>query len=152
VWSPEANSDFYKHVTNWREVVGLPVQTIEELFDIGEISEEKLQELRQECLDKYKNDPEYHKWYNSFFIDNGGVIPIEELLNIPTPILDINAIIKDCKTDRSHYDQELDNKFISGQNRAIGEFIEEDIPSPDLEDVLKNYKQQIIEEQKPPPA
>jgi hypothetical protein len=150
VWSPEATSDYHKHITNWREVVGLPVETIEELFDLGEINPEMLDELRQQCLHKYKNDPEYHAWYNSFFIDNGGVIPIEELLDVPIPILDVNAIIKDCKTDRSHYDQELDNKHISGENRAIGEFLEEDIPSPDLAKVLKTYKQQVIEEQHSP--
>jgi hypothetical protein len=104
VWSPDATSDFYKHVTNWREVVGLPVRTIEELFNIGEITPEILTTLRDECLKKYKEDKDYYDWYNKFFVDNGGVIPIEELLDVPTPILDINAIIKDCKTDRSHYD------------------------------------------------
>lgn len=145
VWSPDATGDFYKHLTNWREIVGLPVMTIEELYDYDVITDKLLKQLREVCLEKYYNNPVYHEWYDKLFIDNGKVIPIEQLVNIPIPILDINAIINDSKTDRSHYDQELDNQFISGENRAIGNFQEEDIPSPDLAKILRDFKTQALE-------
>lgn len=148
VWSPDATGDFYKHVTNWREVTGLPVKTIEELYPLGEITPEIFKELQQECLKKYKTEQSYRDWYNSFFIDNGGVIPIEELMDIPIPILDINAIVNDSQTDRSHYDQELDNKFISGQNRAIGIFTEADMKPDDLREQIQKYNQGVLQ-QKP---
>jgi hypothetical protein len=148
VWSPDATGDFYRHVTNWREVVGLPVKTIEELYDYEFITDKIVQQLRLECLEKYENDPAYHDWYDNnrkgMFIDNGKVIPIEQLVKIPIPILDINAIVNDSKTDRSHYDQELDNEFISGENRAIGTFLEEDVGSPDMAKILKQFKEDAI--------
>jgi len=145
VWSPDATGDFYKHLTNWREIIGLPVMTIEELYEYDSITDKLLKQLRQVCLGKYYNNPVYHEWYDKFFLDNGKVIPIEQLVNIPIPILDINAIINDSKTDRSHYDQELDNQFISGENRAIGQFQEEDIPNPDLAKILREFKTQALE-------
>jgi len=145
VWSPDATGDFYRHLTNWREIVGLPVMTIEELYDYDIISDKLLKELRELCVERYYNNPVYHDWYDNFFLDNGKVIPIEQLVNIPIPILDINAIINDSKTDRSHYDQELDNQFISGENRAIGKFQEEDIPSPDLAKILRDFKTEALE-------
>jgi len=149
VWSPDATGDFYRHITNWREVVGLPVQAIEELYDYDFITDEIVQKLRKECLERYYNDPAYHDWYHNnrkqMFIDNGKVIPIEQLVNIPIPILDINAIVNDSKTDRSHYDQELDNEFISGENRAIGTFLEEDVGSPDMAQILRQFKEDALE-------
>jgi len=149
VWSPDATGDFYRHITNWREVVGLPVQAIEELYDYDFITDEIVQKLRKECLERYYNDPAYHDWYHhnrkQMFIDNGKVIPIEQLVNIPIPILDINAIVNDSKTDRSHYDQELDNEFISGENRAIGTFLEEDVGSPDMAQILRQFKEDALE-------
>jgi len=145
VWSPDATGDFYRHITNWREIVGLPVMTIEELYEYDTITDTLLKQLRKLCVEKYYNNPVYREWYDKFFLDNGKVIPIEQLVNIPIPILDINAIINDSKTDRSHYDQELDNQFISGENRAIGNFQEEDIPSPDLAKILRDFKTQALE-------
>ena len=141
VWNPDATSDFYKHVTNWREIIGLPVQTIEELYPLGHISDEMLVKLRKECLQRYKKDASYHEWYNLFFVDHTGFIPIEELLDVPIAILDINAIVDDSKTDRSHYDQELDNKFISGENRAIGEFVEADFNPDDLAQQIAKFNE-----------
>ena len=73
------------------------------------------------------------------FWDNGELIPIEELVDVPIPILDINAIVADSQTDRSHYDQELDNEFISGENRAIGAFQEEDLRPDDLREQIKKF-------------
>lgn len=139
IWGPDATSDFYKHITNWREVIGLPVQTIEELYPLGHISDELIMKLRKQCLHKYKTDTEYQEWYNNFFTDHEGFIPIEELLDVPIPILDINAIVSDSQTDRSHFDQELDNKFISGENRAIGEFTEVDFNPDDLATQIKKF-------------
>ena len=143
VWSPDATSDYYKHTTNWREVVGLPVRTIEELYDIGEIDQKKLVSLRKECLKKYKSDEDYARWYDSFFLDDGKIIPIKEIMDVPIPILDINAIVNDSQTDRSHYDQELDNQFISGENRAIGYFEEENWKPDDLAADIKKYNEGI---------
>ncbi len=145
VWSPDATGDFYQHLTNWREVVGLPVRTIEELYNYPKITDQIMLQLRKDCLERYETEPEYKAWYDSFFIDNGKVIPIEQLTSIPIPILDINAIINDSKTDRSHYDQELDNQFISGENRAIGQFQEEDIPTTDLAKILRKFKKEALE-------
>lgn len=153
VWDPLANSDFYKHIVNWREVVGLPVEKIEDLYDVGFITDELLDHLRQQLLYKYKNEPAYKEWYNTFeksgvkvFWDNGELIPIEELVDVPVPILDVNAIVSDSQTDRSHYDQELDNEFISGEFRAIGQFEEVDLKPDDLRMQIEKYDQGSLEE------
>ena len=145
VWSPDATGDFYRHLTNWREVVGLPVRTIEELYHYPKVTDQIMYQIRKDCLEQYETNPEYKAWYDSFFIDNGKVIPIEQLTSIPIPILDINAIVNDSKTDRSHYDQELDNQFISGENRAIGQFSEEEIPTTDLAKILRDFKKEALE-------
>ena len=146
VWSPDATSeDYYKHHTNWREIIGLPVRTVEELWQLGEITPKMLDQLREKCLEDYETDNTYRDWYNHYFLDNGETIPIGELVNIPTPILDINGIVNDSKTDRSYYDQELDNQFISGENRAIGDFLEQDYNSPDMAEILRNYKKEVLD-------
>ena len=142
VWSPDAKGkDFYKHTTNWREITGVPVQTVEELYPYGNIDDTIISTLRAQCLEKYKNDAEYRTWYESFFTDNEGFIPIEELMDIPIAIIDINAIVGDSQTDRSHYDQELDNQFISGENRAIGQFVEIDMKPDDLATQIQKFNQ-----------
>lgn len=147
VWSPEATSDFYKQIVNWREIVGLPVVKIEDLYNIGHIDDNKLQELRQKLLHQYNTDPEYKNWYETFtksnvlvFWDNGVLIPFEEIIDIPTPLLDINAIVLGSKTDRSHYDQEHDNEFIAGQSRAFGNFVDVDMQAIDLDEQITNFK------------
>ena len=121
------------------------MRTVEELWHLGEITEHMIKDLRNECLINYQEDESYKEWYDNFFLDNGVVIPIEELMDIITPILDINGIVNDSKTDRGYYDQELDNQFISGENRAIGEFREEDLPTPDLAKVLRDFKTEALE-------
>ena len=148
VWSPDATSDFYKQVVNWREVVGLPVEKIEDLYDLGHIDDDKLIELRKELVERYHTDKEYRTWYETFdkygvrvFWDNGKLIPIEEIVDIPVTLLDVNAIVLDSMTDRSHYDQELDNEFISTRNMALGEFISADVEPDDLMAQLKNFNQ-----------
>ncbi len=153
VWSPDATGDdYYKHLTNWREIVGLPVMKIEDLYVYDTISDELLQQLREHLVERYHNDQVYHDWYENveksgvkMFYDNDKLIPIEQLVNVPIPILDINGIVSDSKTDRGYYDQELDNEFISGENRAIGTFQEEDIPSPDMAKILRDFKKQALE-------
>ena len=102
-------------------------------------------DLRKQCLYDYEHDESYKEWYDHYFLDNGVVIPIKELMDITTPILDINGIVNDSKTDRGYYDQELDNQFISGENRAIGEFREEDVPTADLAKILRDYKKEVLE-------
>lgn len=147
IWSPEATSDFYKHIVNWREIVGLPVVKIEDLYDVGHIDDSKLIQLREELLDRYHHDPEYKEWYETFsksgvkvFWDNDVLIPFEEILDIPIPLIDINAVIRSAQTERTHYDQELDNEFIAGQSRAIGEFIEDDKQQDDLRAAIEKFK------------
>ena len=148
IWSPDAKSDFYKHIVNWREVVGLPVEKIEDLYGLGFIDDDMLVKIRKELVEKYHSDIAYKHWYDTFdkssvkvFWDNGELIPIEELVDIPIPILDINAIVSDSQTERSHYDQELDNEFISGENRAIGVFSEEDLKPDDLRKQIQKYNE-----------
>ena len=153
VWAPEANSDFFKHIVNWREVVGLPVEKIEDLYECGYIDDELLIKLRKELVEKYHTNPDYKEWYDNFsksqvkvFWDHDEIIPIEEIVDIPVPILDINAIVSDSQTDRSHYDQELDNEFISGDNRAIGIFEEADLKPDDLRKQIEKYNEGTLED------
>jgi hypothetical protein len=153
VWSPEATSGFYKHIVNWREVVGLPVVKIEDLYGIGHIDDAKLAQLRKQLVQRYYDDPSYKNWYETFeksgvrvFWDNGELIPIEEIVDIPIPILDINSIVNDSQEERSHYDQELDNEFISGENRAIGVFQEADFKPDDLAAQIQQYNKGLLEQ------
>ena len=146
VWGPDATSSYFRHVTNWREIVGLPVPTIEELYGFGHIDEKKLQELRDECVRQYHENEEYREWYENFeksgvkvFWFGGELIPIEQLIDVKIPLLDVNAIISDSQTDRSHYDQELDNEFISSENRAIGQFAEDDFVPDDLDAQIEKF-------------
>jgi len=148
IWDVEATSDFFKHIVNWREVVGLPVEKIEDLYDVGYIDDEKLKQLREELVKRYHKDQEYRTWYETFdkhgvlvFWDNGVLIPIEEIVDIPVALLDVNAIVLDSQTSRSHYDQELDNEFISSSNMALGEFMSADVEPDDLMGQLRNFNQ-----------
>jgi len=146
VWSPEAKSGFYKHIVNWREVVGLPVEKIEDLYPLGIINDTMITQLRKNLVKQYHSDEAYKEWYDNFtksevkvFWDNGELIPIEELVDVPVSLLDINSIVEDSQTSRVHYDQELDNEFISGENRAIGIFSEEDLKPDDLRAQIEKY-------------
>jgi len=150
VWAEDAKSDFYKNVTNWREIVGLPVPLIEDLqkhvAERGDITENDLIAMREQLVKLYHSDPEYKDWYRTFsrqgvkvFYHDGVLIPIEELVDVPIPILDINSIISDSITFRPEYDQELDNLFIATNARAIGEFQEEKFDVLDLRAQLANF-------------
>lgn len=154
VWDETAKSDFFKHTTNWREVVGLPVPLIEDLQkhveEHGDITEKDLVAMRKQLKQLYKTDPEYKIWFNNFF--DG--IPFDELIDVPIGLLDINSIIRDSITFRPEYDQELDNKFIATNSRAIGDFREEDFNPLDLrtqidtfeESRALSYEQQRVED------
>lgn len=152
VWDETAKSDYYKNVTNWREIVGLPVPLIEDLQQFvqehGDITPKDLEAMRKQCLELYKTDPEYRMWYKTFsrqgvpvFWHDGKLIPIEELVDVGIPILDINSIVRDSITFRPEYDQELDNQFIATNSRAIGDFKEEDFDPLDLRTQIDNFEE-----------
>ena len=148
IWDPEADSDYYKHVTNWREVTGIPVRRVEDLYVYGHggIDDDTVQEIRAECVHRYGTDDAYRKWYNAFFGGGeGGIIPIEELVDVPISLLDLNAITADSRTDRSHYDQELDNQFLAGDRRALAAAVEEDWHADDLRASINLHDARIIE-------
>lgn len=154
VWDETATSDFFKNVTNWREVIGLPVPQIEDLQkhiqEYGEISIKDLKAMRKQLVDLYKTDIEYKQWYMNFskggvkvFWHNEKLIPIEELVDVKIPILDINSIIRDSITFKPEYDQELDNEFIATDSRAIGDFREEDYDPMDLRKQIDNFEEDL---------
>ena len=150
IWAPDATSHFHKHIVNWREVVGLPVMHIEDLYGIGEITDEDLIHMRKELVHRYHHNEFYKEWYDTFkksgvgvFWDDGVLIPIEEIVDIPITLLDINAIIYDSQTERSHYDQELDNEFISGDNRALTQAAEENWAPDDLREAIESHNIQM---------
>lgn len=152
VWDETAKSDYFKNVTNWREIVGLPVPLIEDLQkhiqEHGDITEKDLIAMREQLVQLYKDDAEYRDWYRTFsrqgvqvFYHNDKLISIDELVNVPIPLLDINSIIKDSITFRPEYDQELDNLFIATNSRAIGDFKEEDFDPLDLRAQIDNFEE-----------
>lgn len=154
VWDEEAKSDFYKNVTNWREIIGLPIPKIEDLqafvAEHGPITPADIAVFRTQLLAAYKKDPEYRTWYNTFsrqgvrvFEHNGSIIPIEELVRVDIPILDVNSIVKDSITFRPEYDQELDNLFIATSNRAIGVFKVEDFDVLDLRHQIETFEEAL---------
>lgn len=154
VWDETATSDFYKNVTNWREIIGLPIPNIEDLqkfiAENGDITPADIKKFRAQFLELYKTDDEYHHWYNNFsrqgvkvFYHNGGIIPIEELMDVDIPILDVNSIVRDSITFRPEYDQELDNMFIATNSRAIGDFREEDYDPLDLRAQIDNFEEAL---------
>lgn len=152
VWDEMAKSDFYKNVTNWREIVGLPVPLIEDLqkhvAEHGEITMTDMVAMRKQLVKLYDTDADYRQWYNTFsrqgvlvFYHEGELIPIKELIKVPIPILDINSIIRDSITFRPEYDQELDNLFIATNSRAIGVFRMEDFNPLDLRDQIDKFEE-----------
>ena len=152
VWDETAKSDFYKNVTNWREIIGLPVPLIEDLqrhvHEHGDITPKDLIAMRKQLVKLYKDDPEYRDWYKTFerqgvkvFYHEGRLIPINQLVKVPIPILDINSIIRDSITFRPEYDQELDNQFIATNSRAIGTFVEEDFNPLDLREQIDKFEE-----------
>lgn len=151
IWDETAKSDFYKNVTNWREIVGLPVPLIEDLqkhvTEHGDITWNDMVVMRKQLVELYHNDVEYRTWYETFekqgvpvFYHNDKLIPIDELIDVPIPLLDINSIIRDSITFRPEYDQELDNMFIATNSRAIGDFQIEDFDPLDLRAQIDKFE------------
>jgi len=143
IWDETATSDFYKHTTNWREVIGLPVPLIEDLqkfvAENGDITDNDIISMRAQFKELYKTDPEYKIWFNDFF--DG--IPFDELIDVPVGLLDVNSIVRDSITYRPEYDQELDNKFIATDSRAIGDFMEEDFDPLDLRNQIETFEDAV---------
>lgn len=140
IWDPEAETTFFKHTINWREVAGLPVMFVEELwpqdvaqrkgdehistfgdiysnFGIKKIeSMGDILKIRSVCNDKYENNTKYKEWFDEFF----GGLTTKEILDVPKLILDINEVIAESIESRNDYDQELDNKHVEGENAIYG--------------------------------
>lgn len=139
VWDDTATSDFYKDTFNWREIIGIPVPEIESLQDYiqehGDITEKDILQWRKQMKKEYKEDKEYREWFDEFFEG----LSFEQVTNVPIGILDINSIVRDSLTSRAAYDQELDNKFIASDNRAIGDFMAEDYNPLDLAAQLDKF-------------
>lgn len=144
VWDPECLTKYFKHTINWREITGVPVQDVEELFpknikknfgmDVIKTPKD-VNHIREICLKKYTKDILYAEWLDQFF--DG--LPIQTIIDVPNIILDLNHIIEQAEAQRNDYDQELDNQFIASENRAIGDFFEEDFKPIDLRKQLENF-------------
>ena len=134
VWAEDSNTKYFRHTINWREVTGLPVRNVQDLFDVPLSTAEDILEIRQECANNYANDPEYRKWFDNFFH-----LPFEEIVNVPNVILDVNHIIEQAQISPDDYDQELDNQFIAGESRAIGNFAEQDYDVVDMRKQLEAF-------------
>ena len=117
VWDPDVKTSFYKHQINWREVTGLPVRMIDELFD-RKITEQSIKEIRAECVQRYEKDKKYRDWFDDFF----GGLSMQEVIDVPKIIMNVNATIQDAIESRNDWDQEMDNKFIATDRKAIGDF------------------------------
>lgn len=164
VWSEDAQSTFFTDLINWREIAGLPVERVEDLYEDvlhenfglrpqtiivkksidGQAEDVKktvyiqnmqdMQHIRDILKTKYETDPKYHDWFNRYF--DG--LSFHEVTNVPILILDINEVINQSIESRTDYDQELDNQFTATENRAIGDFERANYKAIDLNN-LQNY-------------
>lgn len=146
VWSEEATSDYYKDLYNWREVTGIPVPTIEMLQEYvrehGEITQKDIKEWRKQFKQAYKsNSNGYRDWFDEFFEGKS----FDEIVDVPIGLLEINSIVKDSLTSRATYDQELDNQFIATDNRAFGDFYNEEYDPLDLQAQLSTFDNDLAE-------
>lgn len=126
IFDPDVNSQFVKHTVNWREVVGLPVM---EPIELHEFEWRDKTHIKKYFEKRWNHDKEWKNWFVKFF--NGR--PLDEILSVTAPILDVNEIISLYTKDRATYDQELDNQFIVSENRAFGDFPEEDFEPEEFE-------------------
>lgn len=141
VWDEESHTKYYKHTINWREVTGLPVKTVEELFDMPFDTPEQILAVRKQCKKDYETDAEYKAWFDNFFEGKS----IDLILDVPNIILDVNHIIEQAQTNPNDYDQELNNAFIASENRAIGDFVEEEFDVVDLRTQIQNFDEDDFE-------
>lgn len=128
IFDPEMKSRYHRHVLNWREVCGLPVEKVEEIADYDFIRQMPI--LKIDISDrevvskyfkkKYKKDKEYRNWFDEYF--KGKTLDL--ILSIAFPVLNPLEVIATYFTDRAEYDQEYDNQFTLSEERAFGEFTE----------------------------
>ena len=136
VWDMEARTNYSRYTINWREVTGLPVRNVEELFDKAFDTPEQILAVRKQCKMDYETDREYRAWFDNYFEG----LSIQVVLDVPNIILDVNHIIEQAQNNPNDYDQELDNQFIASENRAIGDFVEEDFDPVDLRQQLAKFE------------
>lgn len=137
VWDPDSQTKYFKHTINWREVTGIPVRNVEELFDTEFNSTEDILRVRKQCKKDYETDAEYKAWFDNFF----GGMSMRTVLDVPNIILDVNHIIEQAQFHPNDFDQELDNAFIASENRAIGDFVEEDFDPVDLRAQIEQFNE-----------
>ncbi len=135
VHDPASKTKYYIHTINWREITGVPVQHVEKLFGFEFKTQADVIKIRNICRQQYKVDFDYREWFDEFF--HG--MTIDEVTDVPNIILDLNHIIEQAENNRSDYDQELDNQFIATQNRAIGDFQEEEFDPIDLRKQIEDF-------------
>lgn len=135
VWDPEVKTNYYRHRINWREITGVPIPAVEDLFGMTFNTAADIRELREECVHMYKTDAEYQQWFDEYF--DG--LTMQQVIDVPNIILDLNHIIEQAETSPNDYDQELDNQFIATENRAIGDFAEDDFDPVDLRELIDNF-------------
>lgn len=122
---PNLKTKYFKHVVNWREVVGIPEPDPNAILGLDVNDRDTIKKF---YLHKYKVDRDYKKWFHEFF----GNRDINEILDVAAPILDVNEIINTYNRDRPTYDQEFDNQFILSENTAFGAFSVEDFEPEEL--------------------
>jgi len=135
VWDPACKTNYYRDTINWREVTGLPVMKVEELFGTEIKTQEDILKIRKRCRKQYMEDVDYRNWFDEFF--DG--LNMRQVTNVPNIILDVNHIIEQAQNNRNDYDQELDNQFIASEYKAIGEFVEEDFQPLDLRKQIEDF-------------
>ena len=146
---PEFKTKYKKHILNWRRVCCMPEPNVVQQLDGNEnpIPFEKVsfaehwlgkdqKEIEKYYRAKYKKDPRYKAWFDSFF-----KVSIDAFFNFSRPIISISEIIRLYKEDRETYDQEADNKFLTTGQVALGsDFIEVDGNPTDFAKILKKAK------------
>ncbi|MDE1812684.1 MAG: hypothetical protein KGH85_07455 [Thaumarchaeota archaeon] len=133
IFEPEMEppTKYLKHVLNWREVVGIPEPDPEVLSDYDMSDFNVKDKIKKTYLHLYKADKQYKAWFDGFF----GGRSIFDIMDVSAPILDIKEIVNMYEHDRSEYDQELDNQFITTENKAFGSFVEKDFAPIEFSDI-----------------
>lgn len=133
IFEPEMDppTKYLKHVLNWREVVGIPEPDPEVLSDYNMSDSDAKDKIKKTYLHLYKTDKQYKAWFDEFF----GGQSISDIMDVSAPILDIKEIVRMYKHDKAEYNQELDNQFVTSENKAFGEFLHMNFPSIDFSEI-----------------
>lgn len=117
VFNPELEhtSGFHVQILNWREVMGIPEEDMDEVRLLVDTSQA---EIKQIYKIKYDDDEVYREWFHMFFGDD---TTIEQILAIETPLLDLQEIIDMYDNERETYDQELDNQYTVPTDSLYGD-------------------------------